>query len=137
MPSLKSILPILLMLMVPAGCTSLQPLSCLPNERPTVTDSLYFGTAKPGGVVSQEEWAAFVNDTVMPAFPEGFTSWSATGQWQMASGRIEQEPSYVLQLTHEGSRAKETAVQHIVAKYKNDFQQEAVMRIRSQACRSF
>lgn len=137
MPSLKSILPTLFMLMVTTGCTSLQPLACLPNEQPTVTESLYFGTAKPGGVVGQEEWAAFVNDTVTPAFPEGFTSWSASGQWRMAGGTIEHETSHILQLTHEGSGAKETAVQHIMAKYKHDFQQEAVMRIRSQACRSF
>ncbi|MGZ8383281.1 MAG: DUF3574 domain-containing protein, partial [Nitrospira sp.] len=31
----------------------------------------------------------------------------------------------------------DTALQHIMETYKNDFHQEAVMRIRSQACRSF
>lgn len=134
---MKSIFLVLYMLAVAAGCASIQPLACLPNEQLTVMESLYFGTAKPGGLVSQEEWATFVNEQVTPAFPEGLTSWSASGQWRMAGGRIEREASHILQLTHDGSDAKETAVQRIMATYKHDFQQEAVMRIRSQACRSF
>lgn len=134
---MKPVFPTLCLLAVTAACTSPQPLTCLSNEQPTVMESLYFGTAKPGGVVSQEEWASFVNEQVTPAFPEGLTSWSASGQWRMAGGRIEQEASHILQVTHDGSSAKETAVQRIMATYKHNFQQEAVMRIRSRACRSF
>lgn len=84
-----------------------------------------------------EEWAAFVEDTVVPDFPEGLTSWTAAGRWRNTAGVVEQESSYLLQLAHDGSQEKDRAVQRIAQHYKRSFQQEAVMRIRSQACRSF
>jgi hypothetical protein len=102
-----------------------------------VLDTLYFGTAKPHGVVTTEEWAAFLNDTITPTSPEGLTSWVASGQWKTSSGLLEQEQTYVLQLAHGGDQEKDQAVHRIIESYKRRFQQEAVMRIRSQACRSF
>ncbi len=134
---LKPILPILVMLLIIAGCGLPHTLVCLSDEHPVVTESLYFGTAKPKGIVTEDEWASFIDTTVMPAFPDGLTSWAVSGRWRTATGMVEHETSYVLQLTHDGSQEKETAIQHIMRTYKNTFQQEAVMRIRSQACRSF
>ncbi|MGC3976414.1 MAG: DUF3574 domain-containing protein [Nitrospira sp.] len=99
-------------------------------------DSLYFGTAKPGGAVTDEEWTAFLNEVVAPDFPEGLTSWSAAGRWRNSAGVVEGEISYVLQLAHHGGKEKDRAVQQMIRRYKRDFTQEAVMRIRSQACRS-
>lgn len=119
------------------GCVSAPAPPCSPDEQPMVLDSLYFGTAKPGGVVTAEEWAAFLDDTVAPDFPEGLTSWTAAGRWRNSVGFVELEASYVLQLTHNSIQEKDRAVQRIVQRYKDRFQQEAVMRIRSQACRSF
>jgi hypothetical protein len=55
----------------------------------------------------------------------------------MGSGRIEHEPSHILQLTHEETAANDRAVQVIMERYKKDFQQEAVLRVRSRACISF
>ncbi|MEK6803507.1 MAG: DUF3574 domain-containing protein [Nitrospirota bacterium] len=100
-------------------------------------DTLYFGTAKPDGVVSLEEWATFLSDTVTPTSPEGLTSWVASGQWKTSTGFLEQERTYVLQLAHDENQEKDRAVHRIMQNYKNRFQQEAVMRIRSHACRSF
>jgi len=111
--------------------------TCASHEQPVVLDSLYFGAAKPGGVVTPEEWAIFLDDSVLPEFPEGLTSWAAAGRWGNAAGLVEREVSYLLQLAHNGSQEKDRAVQQIVHRYKSKFQQEAVMRIRSQACRSF
>ena len=120
-----------------AGCGVTQPLSCLPHEQTVITDTLYFGTAKPGGTVTTLEWESFVNEVVLPAFPQGLTSWAASGRWRMATGIVEQEPSYVLQLTHKRSEQNDAAIQHIMRLYKHAFYQEAVMRVRSQGCRSF
>ncbi|MBX3369695.1 MAG: DUF3574 domain-containing protein [Nitrospira sp.] len=120
-----------------AGCASISTLSCPSGEQPVVLDSLYFGTAKPSGIVTAEEWAAFLDETVVRSFPEGLTSWAATGRWGNAAGLTEREQSYLLQLAHDGSQEKDRAVQQVVQRYKRQFQQEAVMRIRSQACRSF
>jgi hypothetical protein len=112
-------------------------MTCRSGEQPAVTESLYFGTNKPGGIVTQEEWTTFVNETVTPAFPEGLTSWAASGQWRMATGAIERELSHVLQLTHDDSPKRNEAVHQIVEKYKRDFQQEAVLRVRSKTCIAF
>lgn len=120
-----------------ARCASTSMPTCASHEQPVVLDSLYFGAAKPGGVVTPEEWAIFLDDSVLPEFPEGLTSWVAAGRWGNAAGLVEREVSYLLQLAHNGSQEKDRAVQQIVHRYKSKFQQEAVMRIRSQACRSF
>ncbi len=120
-----------------AGCASAPALPCSSGEQSVTLDSLYFGTAKPGGIVTAEEWAAFLDDTVGPEFPEGMTSWVATGRWEKPSGVVERETSHLLQLAHDGSQEKDRAVQRIMHRYKSRFQQEAVMRIRSQVCRSF
>ncbi len=120
-----------------AGCAFPSMLPCSSGEQPVVLDSLYFGTAKPGGVVTAEEWTVFLEETVVPDFPEGLTSWTAAGRWGNSAGLVERETSYLLQLAHNGSQEKDRAVQRIIHRYKSGFQQEAVMRIRSQACRSF
>lgn len=119
------------------GCGFPRPLTCLPREHAVITETLYFGTAKPGGIVTPMEWESFVNNVVMPAFPEGLTSWAASGRWRTATDIVEQETSHILQLTHEESQQHDTAIQQIMWRYKSEFQQEAVMRVRSQACRSF
>ncbi len=124
-------------LMVIGGCATMQEQSCRSGEQAAVTESIYFGTNKPGGVVSKEEWAVFVNESVTPAFPEGLTSWAASGQWRMATGTIEREVSHILQLTHDDSPQRNQAIQTIVDKYKRDFQQEAVLRVRSRTCIRF
>ena len=102
-----------------------------------IIETLYFGTAKPGGTVSETEWESFVNEIVVSAFPEGLTAWDTSGRWRMATGIVEQETSHILQLTHDGSTKQDDAIQSVMQTYKREFQQEAVMRIRSQACRSF
>ena len=137
---MRRLIPILLLLSAliqTGGCLSAQAPTCLPGEHPAVLESLYIGTAKPGGVVSPEEWAAFVKDIVTPAFPEGLTSWQASGQWQKSTGAIEYEASHILQLTHEQNMAKEAAIRRIMIIYQQTFQQDAVMRVRSPACLSF
>lgn len=101
-----------------------------------VLDTLYFGTAKPGGTVTADEWTAFLDEMVVPEFPEGLTSWAAAGRWGNSAGLVEREHSYILQLAHNGNQEKDRAVQGIVHRYKSDFHQEAVMRIRSRACRT-
>ena len=47
------------------------------------------------------------------------------------------EESHVLQLLHPDDAANEKAVRELVETYKSQFQQEAVLRIRSHTCASF
>lgn len=119
------------------GCAALSQPHCSAGQSPAIHDTLYFGTAKPGGVVSAEEWARFVDTEITPRFPKGLTVAHVDGQWRMADGSIVREPSNVLELVHEDDAASETAVRAIIDTYKTQFQQEAVLRIRAESCVSF
>ena len=120
-----------------SGCSTARGPACAPGEERAVSETLYFGTAKPAGVVSAEEWSGFLGTAVTPRFPQGLSVWPAAGQWQSADGSLTRENSFVLSLVHPESPAAEAAVQAIVAEYKSRFQQEAVLRVRSYACTSF
>ena len=134
---LNRVLSLVTMKFILTGCGFTQPLICLPSEQAVITEALYFGTAKPGGIVTAMQWESFVSDVVMPAFPDGLTSWTASGRWRTATGIVEQETSHVLQLMHDGSQKNDAAIQHLMQTYKNEFHQESVMRVRSPGCRSF
>jgi hypothetical protein len=120
-----------------SACAATRELTCKRSEQLAIHDSLYFGTAKPNGAVSIEEWRAFLKATVTPRFPQGLTVWQATGQWRSAYGEISRESSHVLDLVHLDDEISERAVLEIVDIYKSRFQQEAVLRVRTSACMSF
>jgi len=102
-----------------------------------VQDTLYFGTAKPDGTVTPEQWSEFLEKVVTPRFPQGLTVTEAHGQWQMQSGSIERERSYVVQIMHPDTPQSDTAVREIARTYKQQFRQEAVLRTRSPVCMAF
>ena len=110
---------------------------CEPSEQALVNDMLYFGTAKPGGIVSAREWATFLGSVVTPRFPAGLTSWTASGQWRYEDGTLTLESSHVLNLLHAPGSATEAAIREVIAEYKSQFKQEAVLRVKSHACVSF
>jgi hypothetical protein len=121
-----------------AACSPMHGSRCASGGQALVHDSLFFGTGKPrGGVVTPAEWAEFLKGTVTPRFPQGLTVSPASGQWRGADGAIVQEASQVLQLVHPDDAASESAVQELVAAYKAQFQQEAVLRVKARACVSF
>ena len=119
-----------------AACASQSPTRCAANEQPSINEYLYFGTGTPDGVVSGEQWAAFLRDVVTPRFPQGLSTWTASGQWQSQDGSLTREDSHVLNLVHPDDAATEQAVQQLVAEYKQRFRQEAVLRVKSRACTS-
>ena len=82
------------------ACSSPYMVRCKEGYQLAVHDSLYFGTAKPDGVVSAEDWARFLESIVTPRFPQGLTSTRASGQWRGPDGEIVREDSHVLQLLH-------------------------------------
>jgi hypothetical protein len=134
--ALTAIAPVSVLLLV-FGCASHPYVRCQPGERAAVVDSLYFGGQYPDGVVTREQWQAFVDRVVTPRFPEGLTVWEAAGQYRTAAGVIQHEPAWVLQLVHADDGAVEAAIREIRASYQTQFKQEAVLRVRSNACVSF
>ena len=121
----------------PLGCSTVGSPGCRPSEEKAIADSLYFGSARPSGTVSPEEWQAFVVKEVTPRFPQGLTSWQASGQWLSASGVLQRERSFVLYLVHPDTPQAERGIREIIERYRNEFQQESVLRVRSLVCVSF
>ena len=119
------------------GCATSPTPACPAGERRSVDELIYFGTGMADGVVSSEQWAAFLRDVVTPRFPDGLTTWPASGQWRAADGSLTLENTHVLNLVHAADDATDKAVQAIIADYKDRFRQEAVLRVKTSACVSF
>jgi hypothetical protein len=103
-----------------------------------VRDVIYFGRNRPdGGVVTDPEWAAFLDSVVTPRFPAGFTVVEAEGHWRGATGVVERERTEVVTLLHAGDERSRLAVAEVAAEYLRRFRQEAVLRERLTACARF
>ena len=96
--------------------------------------TLYFGTTRPTGAVSELEWQIFLRDEVTRRFPEGLTAWEAQGQWKNSKGVIDQERSKVLLLVHQDSAAARALIQDVIEKYRKQFEQESVLWETARVC---
>ena len=96
--------------------------------------TLYFGLARPKGSVSELEWQVFLRDEVTTRFPEGLTVWEANGQWRRPDGEIDHERSKVLLLVHPDTATARGAVQAVIGRYRQKFEQESVLWESSRVC---
>lgn len=119
------------------ACTYSPIINCGPGQKDAIEDSIYFGTEKQEGHVTEQEWLNFLDTTVTQRFPGGLTVSTAEGQWRGDDGMIDKERSYILTIVHSGSDNEECAINDIINIYKKEFQQEAVLRVNKQACISF
>jgi hypothetical protein len=120
-----------------SACAGLAPPGCPAGQRAMVSETVYFGTATPDGVVSAQDWRSFLDTVVTRRFPQGFTTWSALGQWRSTDGAVIRENSHVLSLVHDGGAAPDAALGEIVDEYRRRFRQEAVLRVRGATCATF
>ncbi len=100
---------------------------------------LFFGLSKPSGIVTEEEFKAFVDGYVTPRFPDGLTLLSGVGQFRDSSGKILVEGSKLLILLYpaRGSGDANRAVEQIRTDYKALFEQQSVLRADVLSCVSF
>jgi len=111
---------------------------CVHSERLMQRDTLYFGRSRrDGGAVSDAQWRTFVDDVIVPRFPDGFTVLAAEGHWRGGDGAIVTEPSQAVVVLHMGDPAAQRAIEEIVAQYKREFAQESVLRERTPTCAKF
>ena len=91
---------------------------------------LFFGTGKPDGTeVTDKEFAAFSEQEITPAFPDGFTRLDGSGQWRGGSGAVVREHTHVIVLLYPFSdRDANREIEELRADYKKQFQQESVLR---------
>jgi hypothetical protein len=116
-----------------AGCAPACPLA---QQQSATETRLYFGADIPGGgQVSDPAWSAFARDVLTPAFPDGFTVYEATGQWQSPGDhKIARERTRVVEIVGPVLPAKVAAV---AGSYKRQFRQESVGLVTGQVCASF
>jgi hypothetical protein len=119
-----------------AACAANPAPSCAPGQQAAILDTLYFGTARAHGAVTQQEWDRFVQQQIAPRLPQGFSLLEAQGQWRNADGSIAHESSHVLQVAHAADPRSARALGEIVDRYKAQFEQEAVLRLSTAACMS-
>ena len=72
------------------------PVGALNRSLDLARTELFFGTAKPDGVVTEEEFLAFVDAEITPRFPDGLTLLKGDGQFRGEDGVIIKEESFVL-----------------------------------------
>ena len=79
-----------LLMLSGAGCAAGGQPACPGGMEAFTEINIYFGMEKgDGSSVNQEEWRAFLTDTVTPRFPDGLTVTDAYGQWfDTANGRL-------------------------------------------------
>ncbi len=101
---------------------------------------LIFGLSRPdGSVITQDEWQAFMDAHITPRFGQGLTIIDTDGHWMMQSGEMIKEDSRTIFLLYDAASAQQAdaSIESIKNEYKKLFDQEAVLRIDSEAAVSF
>jgi hypothetical protein len=106
------------------------PAAALRGSLDFVRTELFFGTAKPDGVVSDAEFREFLDRIITPRFPDGLTLLKGDGQFS-EDGVIVKEESFVLILLYplEDFRESSRKINVIRERYKDEFQQSSVLRV--------
>ena len=110
------------------------PAECGGTTAAQVRTTLYFGSARPKGSVSELEWQLFLRDEVTTRFPDGLTVWDAEGQWRSPQGSVEHERTKVLLLVHPDTPAARESVQAVIERYRKAFEQQSVLWETSRVC---
>ena len=99
---------------------------------------LLFGLSRSGGPdITEAEFQGFIDAKVTPRFPEGLTLLAGNGQFRDSAGNIIQEGSKLLILLYPFSKDSSKLVDEVRNDYKDEFQQESVLRVDEFSCVSF
>lgn len=104
-----------------------------------VESTLYMGRGlADGGTVPDAGVQAFVAETIVPAFPDGFTILDARGHWRDGrTGRAVGETTVVLVVAHPPGPEADAALRRIADTYITRFGQSAVLRSDHPVCVTF
>lgn len=99
---------------------------------------LFFGLSRATGPeITEEDFQGFIDDEVTRRFPDGLTLLSGIGQFKDSAGTTVQEGSKLLILLYPVNKQNNLAVEEIRTQYKEDFQQQSVLRVDERSCVSF
>jgi hypothetical protein len=124
------------------GCATqgAAPAACPAGLLPATVAEAFFGRNAGGReVVSDAEWARFLDEVVTPAFPDGLTVLDAGGQWRGRDGQVARERTKLLLVALPGGTAAEagTRLAPVIGAYRARFGQESVMVALRAGCVGF
>ncbi len=100
--------------------------------------TLWFGLHRPdGSLITENEWQSYLNDQVTPRFRDGLSVYNAEGQWLGGNGKIAHEPSKALMLVYKPNGRSDRNIEQLRLIFRQQFDQESVMRIDDPVCVSF
>lgn len=107
--------------------------------QPMLVFDLFFGRAVAGrGDVTDQEWTAFVEDTVTPALPNGFTVLDARGSWfSPRSQRTTHEATKVILVALPHTSDSLDAINRVRSAYQTRFRQQLVGMTAQPTCGTF
>ena len=107
------------------------PRSSPPRPGALVETRLYLGLSTPTGTVSDGDLDRFLDEEVVPRFPDGLTLLRGEGRWRASDGTQVREGSVVLDLLHPDDASRQAALVALITAYKQRFQQQSVLVVRS------
>jgi hypothetical protein len=107
---------------------------------------LYFGMSRAGRPIGRAAWRRFVDTDLVAAFPDGFTTWEATGTWRGAGGVVHEGTRVVMVVWDPGlgdaapgsagavpTATTDAAIERVRAAWVRTQHQESVLRVDTPA----
>ncbi len=88
-------------------------------------------------VVTDEDWNAFLTDTITPRFPDGLSVFDVAGQGRTDDGSIERERTKMLLVLAPQGGDSLDKMNEISDEYKQRFRQSSTLRVITEACVAF
>src|SRR5262249_698189 len=109
------------------------------GQKSMVMAQLFFGLSVPGRApVTTQEWRKFASSTLTRYFPDGFTTYDASGQWMDPRRRdIVREPSRVVIVVANDDPQCGKNVAAVADAYRLEFRQKSVGVVTQKACAAF
>lgn len=99
---------------------------------------LFFGRNSPAGEITEAQFQGFLDSVVTPLFPDGLTVLDGNGQFRSSpTAPVEKEKTKVLVLLYPFSAQASANVEQIRTSYKQQFQQQSVLRTDAKSCVGF
>ena len=125
-------------MLIATACAAEDVYECPAGSELNVEYRLFMGRNSDGvEVVSDQDWAVFLQDIVTPRFPNGLTVLDGEGQWQLESGDIERERSKVLVILSPQGGDAQAHLAEVATSYKDFFDQGVVIQTSAGVCTSF
>ena len=134
---LSALLALVLTLAACAEAGTPEP-ECEDGGEPWSEYRLFFGrNVGDTEVVSDEDWRAFLADTITPRFPDGLSVIDVNGQGTTEDGDLARERAKLLTVLVPPGNDSLARMNEISDEYKQRFNHYSVLRVVTEACVAF